>query len=1432
MIHSDDLIQTPAPGTSRVFFCGDTLRFTLTAGGGLRGSAWIRTNIGYAGITRREIIRNVDFKETPLGRDWFDTPMRRLDEKRFEARLALSEVGHFEAKCFFLKEGETSPIWPPGANTSINVEPASCCSANTIYNAFVRQFGAGKSGHPPDGAPYAESIRLLDSAGFTVIPPSGTFRDLIRELDFIVGGLGCRILMLLPIHPTPTTYARMGRFGSPYAALSFRGVDSALAVFDPKATPMEQFIELVDAVHQRNAMILLDIAINHTGWAANLHVNHPEWLARTPEGRIEVPGAWGVQWEDLTKLDYRHEGLWRFMAEVFLTWCRRGVDGFRCDAGYMIPFAAWKYIVARVREQFPDTVFLLEGLGGKIETSRRLLNEANLNWAYSELFQNYDRGQIERYLPAAIDISKTHGTMVHFAETHDNPRLAATSATYARMRTALCALASHHGAFGFANGVEWLATEKINVHEAPPLNWGAQPNQVAEIRRLTRLLALHPAFQDQAEVRLVEEGGGNQLVIFRHHTPSGRRLIAPVNLDPARGTQAAWNPQAVGLEQRSYSDLLTGNPVTVGADSGRYTVELAPGQVLCLSPEPSDLDLFEEPGAPVFAAPPRVERQRLRQKALQVFVHDHGSGDLGDFDPDRAAGLLAQDPAAFCAGVNPRGREDRVVRWQWPRDTRREVMLPPGHFLLVKADHEFRARLVLGDRTLAAEDSLRQADGTSFCLFAPLPAPQRLNALTLSLAVSSQNGTEHIEAPLMRLPHPEEARMRQVFGRAELCVQPLQFLTTNGHGGMLRMPVAWGHLTSRYDAVLAANMSAEHPEDRWIMFTGLRAWLVYQGYSQDINLDTLQAFALEGSRRARWRYKIPCGQGEHVLMTIRVEMTAGRNAVRILFARHPAASDPQRLSDAKPVRLILRPDIENRSFHETTKAYTGPEDHFRASVTAAAAGFTFQPDAWHRLRMDLPGGRFARDAEWRYMVFHSLEAERGLDPHSDLFSPGYFEADLTGGQAVSLAAEVENPQHPEPPARADSAQASRPLEPVGEGSIRTGEALREAMDHYVVRRASLKSVIAGYPWFLDWGRDSLIFARGLIAARRFEDARAVLTLFGQYEDRGTLPNMIRGSDTGNRDTSDAPLWFAAACAELVAAEGSDDFLAQDCGGRPVKGVIDSIVRAIIAGTPNGVRMDPDSALVFSPAHYTWMDTNYPAGSPRQGYPVEIQALWHAGLSFLARIDPPHAPRWRALARQVNHSMQELFWQPELGYLCDCRHAEPGQPARAATPDDALRPNQIFAIALGAVDSREQACSILSACQELLVPGAVRSLADRPVRHPLAIRLHGSLLNDPYRPYWGTYSGDEDTRRKPAYHNGTAWTWPFPSFCEAWAMIYDEEGRKTALALLTSSIRLLETGCVGHLPEILDGDAPHNPRGCDAQAWGVSEWVRVWTKLAG
>jgi glycogen debranching enzyme len=325
--------------------------------------------------------------------------------------------------------------------------------------------------------------------------------------------------------------------------------------------------------------------------------------------------------------------------------------------------------------------------------------------------------------------------------------------------------------------------------------------------------------------------------------------------------------------------------------------------------------------------------------------------------------------------------------------------------------------------------------------------------------------------------------------------------------------------------------------------------------------------------------------------------------------------------------------------------------------------------------------------------------------------------------------------------------------------------------------------------------------------------------------------MIVGKRAANRDTSDAPLWFFVGCRDMVDREASRRFIDTRAGRKTVRDILFSIAEAYRKGTANGIRMDPDTGLIFSPGHFTWMDTNHPAGTLREGYPVEIQALWCHALSFLSRIDPEQERGpWPGLLEKAKAALRELFYLPALGYLSDCLHAAPGVGAAGAEADDALRPNQLLAITLGAVTDGDICRGILDGCQALLVPGAIRSLADRAVGRPLPVTRDGRLLNDPMRPYWGIYAGDEDTRRKPAYHNGTAWAWLMPSFCEAWRMTYGPSATATAAAWLGGGVRLLWEGCLGQMPEILDGDAPHRQRGCDAQAWSVSELLRVWLSL--
>jgi predicted glycogen debranching enzyme len=264
-------------------------------------------------------------------------------------------------------------------------------------------------------------------------------------------------------------------------------------------------------------------------------------------------------------------------------------------------------------------------------------------------------------------------------------------------------------------------------------------------------------------------------------------------------------------------------------------------------------------------------------------------------------------------------------------------------------------------------------------------------------------------------------------------------------------------------------------------------------------------------------------------------------------------------------------------------------------------------------------------------------------------------------------------------------------------------------------------------------------------------------------------------------------------------------------------------------------MDADSALIWSPSHFTWMDTNFPAGTPREGYPVEIQALWISLLHQLQNIaEPNDRDRWARLADHATASFEKLFWLEDKGWLADVLLGDSRVIARDAAASDALRSNCLFAVTLG-LTTGERAKRCVAAVQKyLVVPGALRSLAPLPVSVPLPVFSNGGgLVNNPVEPYWPHYEGDEDSRRKPAYHNGTAWTWTFPVFCEALVRAWNfaPEAIAAAKSYLSSAEQIMNEGCLGQIPEILDGDAPHTQRGCDAQAWGVTDFLRVSKFLA-
>ena len=1517
----------PATGDRKVRFVGDTVVFTLgTAGGEALPAAWrgmLRTTLGRGAARRRAIIAAAGGPQPLAGAEWRDLPMERRGGEWF-LELPLTEVGFFHAKAYAVDE-KGWQHWPDGPDAGISVHPDRARTANTIYCAFTRMCGASRTRAVTVDPELEARLKALDAQGYTVIPASGKLRDLKGQLPHIFDTLGCRILHLLPVNPTPTTGARYGRFGSPYAALDLTAIDPALVEFDRRTTGVQQFIELADAVHERGGRLFLDLVINHTGWGSTLQEAHPEWFARNAAGDFVSPGAWGNTWLDLVELEPHHFGLWRELAEVFLTWCRRGVDGFRCDAGYKVPMPVWRYVTSCVREEFPDAIFLLEGLGGAWQDTENLLTEGGMQWAYSELFQEFTGTQVGGYLDHAFRQSERVGLLVHYSETHDNDRLAARGRAWSLLRNRLSALTSANGGFGFTAGVEWLAAEKINVHSCRGLSWGHAHNLLPQLGALNGLLSEHPCFFDGAHLTRLSEPGSAVYALHRRSAEGDDEVLVLVNTDPgavgeveveapheSKGDRhharpndqgpmtndqrpgskvQGLNPQSSASreERPEWSDGGLGDgwvdllgqapPVRERGSKGGVLFRLEPASAYCLAPQPEPKGLAGE----------GYRRARAQAAwALQATARLVDPAQIGAFNWRSLAGLAARDPAACLGALSALDRElarrdfeaalgqalagdhyRPVVTWRL-EDRSRVTLVPAGHWLLVEDSVHFRATLRGPDGCVLRIEGIPVPSGYAGCY----PPDAAQGPCTLEM---QRHGGEQrmLEAPVQwlaatpevtpmfagpafaptvaggagatldqHLPRngsrPSETIAVAQPGQAEALGEAVALLS-NGRGGMARLRVNLGQVRSKYDCVLGANLHAEVPVDRHVLVKRIRIWANAGGFIAPLDLLNLRIFT--AGPPARWEFVANAGDGRAVGVAMTVAMVEGENTVGFRLERIRLAGGAvlRELPAHLPVQLAIRLDLEDRNFHWETRRNGGADHHFSTHVQPLGTrpGFAFTPEAQRSVRVWTDAGTYHSSPEWSENLPHPVEASRGMTGSGDAFSPGWFDVPLAPGQPATLAVTAEPGREltapiPMAPGMASSATEADPFD----------AALARAAGDFVVRRGPGRTVIAGYPWFLDWGRDTLICARGLIAAGRFEEVLRILVTFARFEEQGTLPNAIHGENASNRDTSDAPLWFGVACEDLALLQAArpegmgaaPEVLATvvDAHGRTLTDVLRAIAAGYLAGTPNGVHVDPASGLVWSPSHFTWMDTNHPAGTPREGYPVEIQALWIRLLRLLDRLGvAPVAEPWSVLAHRASASLHELFWIESKGWMSDVLLARRGQSARQATPDTALRPNMLFAVSLGEVTGlRAQRC-VEAAARHLVVPGGMRSLAPLPVSPPLPIRgSDGRLLNDPDRPYCGRYEGDEDTRRKPAYHNGTAWVWLLPTFCEALVRAWPGSAQSLAAArsYLGSLDQLMAEGCLGQLPENLDGDAPHAQRGCDAQAWSVTEALRVWRWL--
>jgi predicted glycogen debranching enzyme len=477
------------------------------------------------------------------------------------------------------------------------------------------------------------------------------------------------------------------------------------------------------------------------------------------------------------------------------------------------------------------------------------------------------------------------------------------------------------------------------------------------------------------------------------------------------------------------------------------------------------------------------------------------------------------------------------------------------------------------------------------------------------------------------------------------------------------------------------------------------------------------------------------------------------------------------------------------------------------------AAFRFDPEGRGSIRLWRPypqvpavvavsTGTYVHDPLWYRDFLYTAERERGLDCVEDLATPGLYRFDLSRGEAVLLLA----PEGTELPGGSPAACLGI-LRGREERRRRTfaNPVLRLA-DSFLVRRGQGSTIIAGYPWFTDWGRDTFIAMRGLcLASGRFEEARAILLQWAGHVSAGMLPN--RFPDAGEEpeyNSVDAALWYVVAAHELL-----DRAPVPATESAMLRAAIDAILAGYATGTRFGIRADRDGLLAAGQpgTQLTWMDARVDGVpvTPRCGKPVEIQALWYNALARAGRTDK----RWSDLARQVLASFESRFFNRDRGALFDVVDVD-HQPGRV---DPALRPNQIFAVgglplALLTGEVAQQVVATVEAT--LWTPLGLRSLAPR---------------EPGYRPQYTNEGGPRDG----AYHQGTVWPWLAGPFVEAWVRVRGngsgarDEARQRFVEPLQS--HLTEYGW-GSLPEIADAESPFSPRGCPFQAWSTGELLRL------
>ncbi len=647
-----------------------------------------------------------------------------------------------------------------------------------------------------------------------------------------------------------------------------------------------------------------------------------------------------------------------------------------------------------------------------------------------------------------------------------------------------------------------------------------------------------------------------------------------------------------------------------------------------------------------------------------------------------------------------------------------------------------------------------------------------------------------------------------------------EWLVTNGLGGYTSGTVS-GVVTRRYHGLLVASLPA--PLGRIVMLNHLLErvrlldrrvlWLGDEdevaGPNAADTSEHLLEFRLELGLPV-WRYQV-----DGSFIEKRVLMPYGQNTVHVTY----------RLVDGPgPIRLTLRPSVQFRPYEAPVNSSLA--DSYALAATAGRYELSGGPEL-PPLRLALHGARGALtlEAVGASEVPYQMEANRGYEAVGSLWSPGYFRADLDRDLPVTLVASTESwdtidALSPQDAEIAERERRRRLLHIAGPAAANPLTAqLVLAADQFIITPAGraeeaararaagehVRTVIAGYHWFTDWGRDTMISLEGLtLCTRRFREASYILRTFGHYVRDGLIPNMFPdGSREGLYHTADATLWFFHAVERYVRTTGEKETL------RSLLPTFIDIIRHHLRGTRFGIGVDPADGLLRQGAEgyqLTWMDAKVDdwVVTPRRGKAVEINALWYNALrlaeGWTRELGGAADLDLGGLAERTRASFNARFWYDEGGHLYDVVDGEGGD-------DPACRPNQVFAIALDhPVLERARWEPVMDVVRDrLLTPYGLRSLAPG---HP---------------DYKSKYYGDLRSR-DAAYHQGTVWGWLIGPFMDAWLKLHEED-RDGARRLLQGFDKHLDEACVGSISEIFDAERPYVPRGCVAQAWSVAEVLR-------